>query len=183
MHLILLLSGKAGSGKDMAGKIIVDTLPNWTRVAFADYLKDEVASLYGVPRDTLDCQEGKKKINQYHITNRELLINHATRMRAQQATYWVDQVISKINGNTVITDFRYPNEYNELKKRFANVKTMRIHRKVATIDTDSEKMLDDFDFDFHIDNNANIEHLKQQLYALSPHFQEHGTASSSRHLY
>lgn len=168
MQKILLLSGKAGSGKDTVGNLLVG-MGNWIKIGFADCLKNEASLLYGIPKHMFYSQEGKMSINQYNVTNRDVLIRHGMNMRKKDPYYWTNKVIEFIiskskDKNVVITDFRFPDEYSRLSKFFRNLKTARIHRDVKLIDSPSEKMLDDFSFDFHIYNNSNgKEHLIRQI--------------------
>lgn len=56
--IAILLNGDLGSGKDTAGKALVDAL-EFTRVASADELKDEVAKQYKFERHLLDNSKFK----------------------------------------------------------------------------------------------------------------------------
>lgn len=168
---ILLVSGKACSGKDTVSDILIEKYgrDKWEKFRFADSLKDEVSSIYNIKKEHFYTQEGKKMINRYGLSNRDLLINHGSKRRDQNPDYWVDKLKEKIRNtdkNVIVSDFRFPNEFHGLycSKYPDNLKTMRITRKNSlNIDSPSEKMLDDFIFDYYIDNNiiGNDNVLKQ----------------------
>jgi len=57
--IIFALSGWKASGKDMAADYLVKN-HGFTRVSFADPLKDNVAQAFGIPRSSLDDRELKE---------------------------------------------------------------------------------------------------------------------------
>ena len=92
---IIMLSGYLRSGKDTVGAILVRDF-NFTRYAFADALKDEVAELNGLDRTSLDTQEGKSVEITPDTTVRTVLIQHGQTQRARNPNYWVEKVIAAI---------------------------------------------------------------------------------------
>lgn len=60
MH-ILSLSGRRKCGKSLAGELVCQSDPRFTRISFADILKDEYAKEAGIPRGSLDDILGKEK--------------------------------------------------------------------------------------------------------------------------
>jgi hypothetical protein len=122
--LVIALSGWAKSGKDTAGAHLVAN-HGFTRVAFADVLKDLVASQYQIPRSWLDDQQYKetpiikypvltkdgfsehlhgfmsKEFREHngklHHTPRSLAILEGSVKRSVDPNYWVNTVVSKIN--------------------------------------------------------------------------------------
>lgn len=172
MKQILLISGKAGSGKDL----VASMLPGWKRVAFADILKDQVSSEFDIDRLSLDTQAGKAEVNHLGITNRRLLINYGTFKRSRDVNYWVKGVRYLITDNNweniVIPDFRFPNEFEYLKKRLPKseyvIKTLLIDRNSCIrINDPTETSLVDFNFNFTIHNNSSIEELKKKVSSFS----------------
>lgn len=166
MNRILLISGKAGSGKDTIGNHIVNTY-KYTRLAFADELKNFVSNKYNVNYNLMFSQEGKKRcivVNNKEMTIRDLLIHEGMVQRKKSPTFWVDLVIQKIIlydiKNVVITDFRFPNEFEKLVEKFSNINTIRIIRdNIDEINSISENSLDEFKFDNYIYNNSSINEL------------------------
>lgn len=102
---------------------------------------------------------------------RQLLVNIGKKFREIRPTIWLDYVINnikKIDQNDcveetlfVIDDLRYRNELNAAKT-FHSCVSVRITRKVGALDLDdqSEKDLDNSEFDFYIDNDGTMDELK-----------------------
>lgn len=165
---IIMLAGKAGSGKDTLANYLIDKY-SYTRYAFADYLKKKVSYKYNIPIDKLHTQEGKRsniEINGSVYKLRDLLIKEALDKRMDNENYWVNIVLKEIKNNDirqnniVISDFRYPNEYYTLNRYFSNITTINIIREISeNIDDKSETSLDNFLFDYIIENNDTIENL------------------------
>lgn len=194
---IILMSGYMQSGKDSVGEILVLKY-DFKRYAFADILKDEVSSLFGIPRDILDTSEGKETIlwkeNNTIITNkvlahfmlllgkahkvRDILINHGQNRRAENITYWVEKVYDNIQSDfqnktctrAVITDWRFPNEYEFIENEI-NGKTSEIILQKWRVDrwdgpplmNETEQALDDYEFDFLILNKKSLYHLEKSV--------------------
>ncbi len=75
--------------------------------------------------------------------------------------FWVNLAMRKADdfGNVVITDVRFPNEYNAIKYRNGHVwRVNKLNHKPAN-DHPSEIALDDFEFDWSIPNYGTIEDL------------------------
>lgn len=163
--MILMISGYRQNGKDTFYNAIRSnaTESEWVgRVSFADTLKDEYKNKTGI--DFLNLSGSKKD------SERPGLINYAEEKRAIDKDIWVKKAIqffNKENGfsfetavidtTLVITDFRYPNEYGYLRRKFPNtrIETIRIVRpelEKPSEDCRSEFYLDDFKFDHYIIN-------------------------------
>jgi len=188
---IILVSGYMKSGKDTLGRVAVERF-NFQRFAFADALKDEVASRFAIDRKLLDSQEGKglpldkltfdrtnpifiqlmldEKAHGYldlqhsSTTVRQLLIAYGMSMRRQNSRYWAEEVAEQIQQTkasfAIITDWRYPNELEAISDAFpdSNIQTMRVERFHKCYNMDpSETMLDEFHFDYVINNNECLE--------------------------
>ncbi len=102
MKMLVLLSGKAGSGKDTAGDYLVSRY-GFRKYAFADRLK-EIAFLLG--------WDGRKDDR-----GRKLLQDLGTVGRAYDPCVWIRFVLDGISSDrperVVITDCRYANEFSE----------------------------------------------------------------------
>lgn len=168
---IILLGGKAGSGKDLVADYLVDFV-GFTKLAFADALKDFVSRKYNVDKKLMYSQDGKKTKVVFRgklISVRDLLIKVASQKRKYNEDLWVDVIIKRIkkeivnnkSGNPlkiVISDFRFINEYNKIYENFygcLDIHTIKIQRnKAEKIDDPSETSLDSFRFDHTISNNS-----------------------------
>ena len=173
--MILILIGYKGTGKDTLFKILNKEIKeyhpwlifnkdndkftyinlNFTRLAFADSLKDEVKSLYNI-----ECSEENKDIKNININNelvsfRSLCINYGKNTLDKQK--WVKIVCSKINNNTnyIITDLRFKHEIEYLKMFFdknnIEYKTIRLFNSDINIPDKniiSEHELDDYKTNF-----------------------------------
>lgn len=101
-HTICLV-GKMCAGKDYIGQQLVRHC-GYTRLAFADALKQEVADRHGI---TVDYLNNNKSVY------RAELQQHGKDMRKIDPFYWVNKVQEmreKLDGPVVITDCRHVNE-------------------------------------------------------------------------
>lgn len=132
---IIGLTGAAGAGKDTVAGI----LGLHKRVAFADALRREVCDAFGVSGatslltnretkavptpwlSTRNCTDaGFCKLTPDHAvwrSPREIMQLWGTEYRrAQDADYWVKQVEPLLTGPTVVTDVRFDNEANLIRR-------------------------------------------------------------------
>ena len=183
--MIIGISGKAGSGKDTAAKMLEVLYANpdisyedfsnrkyknfadIQIVHFADILKETVQVLFGIGEWETNTQEGKKTtISWIGKTVRELLQGIGQGLRdAIDPNLWVKILFANTEGwsNYIIADVRYPNEVYAIKKR--NGVLIRIDRKDAGAGNhSSETALDDYKkWDVHIENNSSIEDLFEAM--------------------
>ena len=183
--MIIGISGKAGSGKDTAAKMLEVLYANpdisyedfankryknfadIQIVHFADSLKETAQVLFRIGEWETNTQEGKKTtINWIGKTVRELLQGIGQGLRdAIDPNLWVKILFANTEGwsNYIIADVRYPNEVYAIKKR--NGVLIRIDRKGAGAGNhSSETALDDYkEWDVHIENNGSIENLFEAM--------------------
>jgi len=168
--IIILISGYQGSGKDSIGRNLVSYW-GFSRVAFADMLKDEVSKIYGIERSRMDTQEGKKSLISQEDTRsvRDILIEHGQLRRNQDGDYWSNEAIKRMDGKdkVVVTDWRFPQEYDAIINVFGHdiVKTWRVNRYGRSIqDLDySEYALNRWSFDKVFENYDCIGKLFQKV--------------------
>lgn len=129
------------------------SLKNPQRFAFADKLKKEVSKIYNVKND----DNYKEKIIFEGKTFRDLCIFHGTKRREENIDYWCEKFLKnyKKSDEFIITDFRFINEYEFMKKNFGEeVITIRLNRSSVPIPLPlterSEHELDNFDFDYQL---------------------------------
>ena len=183
--MIIGISGKAGSGKDTAAKMLEVLYANpdisyedfankryknfadIQIVHFADSLKETAQVLFRIGEWETNTQEGKKTtINWIGKTVRELLQGIGQGLRdAIDPNLWVKILFANTEdwSNYIIADVRYPNEVYAIKKR--NGVLIRIDRKGAGAGNhSSETALDNYkEWDVHIENNGSIEDLFEAM--------------------
>jgi len=172
---VILLSGYIGSGKDCVADFLVFN-KDYKKFSIADSLKIATAVKYNFKLSHCYTQEGKKlpyKLDDDTIvTIRDLLVIEGARARVINENVWINDCIKRIyketekNDKIVISDFRFPNEYNVFKNSFGpdNTKCARIIRdSVIPYNLESEHLLDNFIFDKQIHNNNSKEELYYNL--------------------
>ena len=183
--MIIGISGKAGSGKDTAAKMLEVLYANPSIsyedfanrryknfadiqiVHFADTLKETAQVLFRIGEWETNTQEGKKTtINWIGKTVRELLQGIGQGLRdAIDFDIWIKILFANTEGwsNYIIADVRYPNEIKAIKER--NGILLRIDREGAGAGNhSSETALDNYkEWDVHIENNSSIEDLFEAM--------------------
>jgi hypothetical protein len=159
---ILLVSGKIFSGKDYTADCLVKR-NCWQKLSFADHLKELCSQKYKTPLSFFYTHTGKSLKYDSTRTYRELLVETSYSLKRQNNDYFVEKIIDKIlpikTTDFVIPDFRFPNEYERLKKELSNsfdVNTCQVIRPDNHNNSEcpSENALADFKFDFTIVNDG-----------------------------
>lgn len=187
--MIIGLCGAQGVGKDTVGDILVSEY-GFTKITFAAALKDVVSILFSWPRDLLEgiTEESRlwretidmywsEKTNISGFTPRKALQYVGTDLLRRQLynNIWINIVENKINmllslnqeTNIVITDCRFINEFNMIKK-FSGSQIFKIVKDVDTQLTNnvlhsSEVEWQNYEFDRFLYNNSTISDLKLQI--------------------
>ncbi len=167
--LIFIISGKAHSGKDLTGEIIVNFLESKhykvTKMQYAKYIKMYVKDYFGwdgneetKPRDLLQSL-GTDIRNKF---NKPLFFTN--RMKED-----ID-ILSNYFDAFVITDARIKDELINIKNNYEKVFTIRINSINDNGLTNDQKnnyteiALDNYtDYDYIIYNNGTIEELKNNI--------------------
>ena len=169
----IMVCGYRGTGKDyLAAQLSNDPIPfNWkvyghddaefidigvprVRVSFADELKRQVMEAEGIEPGTYS-EELKSTVIRDGLTFRDILIDVATKKRAEVPTYWAEYAIKRFleshgEGTPfIVTDWRFPNELEYLRSIQISPITIRVYcPTVPRVDTESETALDDVLTDF-----------------------------------
>ncbi|MFE3578164.1 deoxynucleotide monophosphate kinase family protein [Streptomyces vinaceus] len=181
MPRLIGLSGLAQSGKDTAAGFLVDQ--GWTRRAFADPLKDMLYALDPlVPsqhgtwpvrlRTTIDAlgwDRAKVEIPEVRALLQRVGTDAGRAILGQNV--WVEQMFRKRDtwGPTVITDVRFPNEA-EAVKRHGGLVVQIVRPSQALIHGSthlSEHALRGFEFDATILNSGSLEGLGASIRSLA----------------
>lgn len=163
-----MLSGWAGSGKDAAATLLSEEF-GFHRVAFADALKEDVAAATGLPV-ALFHDTATKDYPLEGATPRSLLIQHALTVRAADPDIYSRRVAELLSASdaqrTVISDWRYPREYEYIRRALPDAKILRVRIVRPTVtqrNTVSEMALEGDVMNFVIRNDAGIAGLRDSL--------------------
>lgn len=163
--IIIGLSGKKRSGKNAVADVIsLNSIHKVQEFAFADSLKNEVCKACGVTREYLD----KNKDN-----FRLILQGWGTdfKRRLVDDNYWIERLgksMLKSDANVlVVTDIRFKNEANFIREIGGLV--VRVNRPcecggcVTQDNHPSEVDLDDYKFDYIIQNTGTLKDLTDEV--------------------
>lgn len=169
--MIIAMSGYARSGKDTAANIIVENYPNFKIKKFSGKLKEIASILTGIPARMFEEQRFKEQqLNGWDMTGRELLQKLGTDAIRDglHRDAWVMALFSEYHAgeNWIITDCRFPNEY-EYVKMFGG-KVVRIIRSgIEAVNAHpSETALDDYSFDYQLENHYGIDELHSNVFEM-----------------
>lgn len=120
--------GFKGSGKDTAAQALLNISEEWTKMAFADSLKDALCAMFGWERQMLEgiteeSRAWREQVDQWwankldipNFTPRFAMTKLGTDVIRKHFhdslwIYSIENRIQSCNKNVVITDCRYPNE-------------------------------------------------------------------------
>lgn len=163
--IIIMVSGFKRSGKDFISNYISKSFPVSKVFSFAEPLKDIVATTMNMGLNTLDEYKNNSESLFIHrddgyaekITDfRQILQRFGTEAMKKHFgdDVWVDLAIKKLEDINIISDWRFKTEYEAMRK-VGDVITIRVEDlNIKPDDHISEHDLDDFTFDFKIDNSA-----------------------------
>jgi hypothetical protein len=185
---IIGLSGYARSGKDEAASVLVEEF-GFIRVAFADKLREFLYALnplvypsfnqYGDHSGFIYVQDvidkygwGGYKETHFGPEIRRLLQRLGTEAgrNTMWDSIWIDAAFTGLpeDAKVVVTDARFPNEAEAIKSRGGGV--VRINRKGIgpAVGSNgeihpSETSLDDWDFDWSINNDWSLEQYHEDV--------------------
>lgn len=171
-QLIIGISGRIGSGKNTVGDFIKKIDSSFEEKSFAYKLKSIVALLAGCDFNLTLTQEGKNTyIPAFNRTIGQMLQEIGTNALRDHfdKNVWINSLLAdlKEGRNYIITDVRFKNEAEELKKIGAVL--IRVNRTNNVIAENSNRNLlhsseidlDDYQgFDYIIENNSTLDHLE-----------------------
>ena len=190
--MIIGICGLIGCGKGTVGDILVEN-HGFTKLSFADKLKDGVATVFGWDRamlegDTDESREWREKQDDYWtretgrtITPRLVLQEFGTdcMRKGFNDGIWVSlvkkELVKNPHKNFVIPDVRFPNEANMIKsihgevwrvKRGQDPVWMRMYQDIGVEPKDvheSEWRWANVDFNKIIYNDLGLDELRSQV--------------------
>lgn len=178
--MIIGVHGFKQSGKDTLADILV-TQYGFKKVAFADNVKEALATIFSIPKDKLwGSDEDKQsltsvrwnhlegiqrsdKSNPDFLTIRELMQIFATEIcRDKIPSIWYRYLDLKQAEKLVISDLRFENEARHLKDNGATIIAVYRHSAQASSHA-SESGIPDELIDYSIDNNDSLEALQSKV--------------------
>lgn len=138
---VVAFVGQQGSGKSTLADALV-TNCNYTRVSFADALREDVAELYGLTLEEMRTSKGVAMEKLGGATPRQILQRYGAFRRAEDSEHWVKRMDAKLQGPNlyVIDDLRYHNE--EAMLRAHDTLIVRLDSGHAPIDDNHESERD-----------------------------------------
>ena len=161
---IIILSGKAQSGKSLISNMIKDYYDSCVVISYAFYLKEYAKNVLGwdgndpKPRDFLQ-QVGVELIK--NNINSRLLIDRVID-DIKVYSYFFDVI--------VVSDARFVDDIDNIKNNFSNVIVIHIDGKDNSLTYEqknhsTEIGLDDYhNYDFIINNDCSLDLLRSKLY-------------------
>ncbi len=158
---IIIFSGKQYSGKDTAGKIMLDKMPDYHRCAMGDIIKLEYGRQHNLTYEEIESDKSKYRAG---------LIELGNWGRSQSPDYWLEKIIQS-DGNIIVTDVRVPHEYEIFKKAGAITIRIEADREVRAArgelvgeDDITEIGLDDItEWDYIVYNNSDYDMFKNEI--------------------
>lgn len=164
------LTGKAGSGKDTVGKLLVSNY-GFTRFAFADALKRAALPLFNLTEDQVTVYKNDFN-HDWGTTNRDLLQRFGTEAMRNVfgENFWVDRLRVELENlpperHVVLTDVRFDSEAAfirdeggcviEIVGRAYDLKSAAGHASEAGV---SPGLID-----FQLTNDGNMVDLRQKV--------------------
>lgn len=158
---IIIFSGKQYSGKDTAGKILLEQMPDYHRCAMGDIIKLEYGKKHNLTYEEIEANKSEYRAG---------LIELGNYGRSVSPDYWLEKIIES-DGNIIVTDVRVQHEYDVFKKagaitiRIEADRDVRAKRGELVGENDvTETGLDHItDWDYIIENNTDYETFKQKV--------------------
>ena len=184
--MIIAISGKIGSGKSTVGEIFEKE--GFQLNSFAKSVKDICCILFGYDRDKIEGSTPEDRlwretIDKNHtnligkdFTPRDAMVLVGTTFGRNMIhpNIWIETLFNRYDKNTdlLITDLRFPNEYEEIKKRGGIV--IRINRSgLKSSSHISECALDEHNFDYVINNDGNLIDLENKVLNIINEIKKH----------
>lgn len=171
--MIITISGAARCGKNYVGDLLCEKLPNSKCYAFADILKEYVCEMFDIDIETLDFYKNSTEpFTANGVTMRTILQRFGTEIFVNKVDklYWVKKLKEKINAENydyaIITDARFCHELDCIGESFKIF--IKSNEKIAESNHISERNLDNYIFDYEINNidKPNLSPAIDEIYSI-----------------
>lgn len=171
--MIIGLSGYAQSGKDEIAKILLEE--GFERAAFADTLREALMALnplagYGVFLKDVVTMLGWEDAKRNYPEVRRLLQRMGTEAGRDifGEQIWVNKTLGKLDPqkNYIITDVRFQNEADAIRDLGGQMWRVTRPSHGPINSHSSEIDLDNYVFDYTVENNGDLQELKSLVIAL-----------------
>lgn len=151
--IIVILNGSNGVGKDTFADMC-SKYADTKHISSVDYVK-EMALKIGW--DGVKDEDGRKFLHNLKLT-----------LDAYRDTIWSDLMAraeaERLSGTEILfVDIREPSEIKKAYRKFSDAEytvcSALVSRNGAVADNEADKFVNDFDYDFYIDNNGTLEEL------------------------
>lgn len=179
---LIALCGKKRSGKDTAGSLYIEKY-GYIKYAFANPLKEACREIFmfneeqmdGKLKETIDEKWGVSPRKVFQIFGTEMFRQRLTdffpEMKDIKENFWIyrfelwykNLIKTNPNAKVVVTDVRFPNEANIIKKLCGTVIKIERHTKKNNDSHSSEKSIDLIKGDINITNNGTIKEYHEKL--------------------
>jgi hypothetical protein len=181
--MIIGIHGKAGSGKDTFASFLIEEAEGYSfnRLAFADPVYDCVDIIFRIKSREIVDKEAL--VEGWPFSLREMLQKVGTDMARNVIgdNIWVENMMMRIEEasepNTIITDVRYENEANYIKRErgvVIFVRSNKNHRNQVVRDHDSEDGMCYERADLIVANTGGLDNLKTIAGTIATELAERG---------
>lgn len=162
---IIILSGKARSGKNVVSELLEEKLiekeKNATSISYAFYLKIYAKKI--IKWDLSEDTKPRSFLQSIGDLVKDIDNNFLIRRLLEDI-----EVYNNYYDTLIITDARFKNEIEEIKKRYDTVVINVFRNNSDLTETqkshNTETSLDDYnEYDYVIDNNGTLEELKEKI--------------------
>jgi hypothetical protein len=185
---IIAFGGQLASGKDTAADMLYDYLEvadnqDWRRTAFAVNVKKILMETFNVDWEFIEEWKRKDEVPEtFDMAIRPALTFIGDGFRRIQSEIWIDLVFRNNRDNLLISDVRYINEAESIKKRGGNTvlvwrpgfennidsaseqQLMPFIEKLASMDSPSKIAdMDDIPFDYFLVNDGDVDDLNDKV--------------------